>query len=365
MGKANEAEQTSEMKPSVHISAASCVFPAGPGLTLAGAALQVGQALNRLHPFYVDAMGQRVSCAWFSEPGTFDVARWQALAQAALMDLAPHVPRLDAGRRERRHHLLLVLPAQERAGVPADVVRCVRQVCEAGPLQWASVRMLRGGHAAGVQALQQVVREMAPLYHADPLASFVVLAVDSWLHPDALQWLEQEGLLHGSRKPYRGRAHINAYGRVPSEGAAALWLSRTPGLCQVAGVGLAQEPVLRGQDRPTTGAGWTQAAQQALMQATTDPQNKQERQIHTVWSDLNGEPYRADQFGFTGLRLSRQLRDGWTGISPATVSGDLGSASAVAHMALAAQAIRGTQQRHLLLSASDDALRGAVVLADG
>jgi 3-oxoacyl-[acyl-carrier-protein] synthase-1 len=86
--------------------------------------------------------------------------------------------------------------------------------------------------------------------------------------------------------------------------------------------------------------------------------------MEVVWSDLNGEPYRADQFGFTGLRLSGWLKDNWKSVTPATVFGDLGSASAVAHMALAAQVLSGAgqAQTHLLLSASDDAWRGAMVL---
>lgn len=340
------------------ISAASCLFPAGPSLALASAALQAGQALNNLHPFYADGTGKRVSCAKFAEPATFDFVRWQELARSALMDLVPHVPALDAGRRNRSHHLLLVLPAQARAGTPDDLAPRLIKACEGGYFRWSSVRVIHGGHAAGVQALQWVMQEMASMHPADPMASYVVLAVDSWLHPHALQWLEQEGLLHGSRRPYRGHAQVNAYGRVPAEGAAALWLSRIPGLCRIAGVGLAQEPVLRGQDRPTTGAGWTQAAQQALAQTGQAPTHE----IETVWSDLNGEPYRADQFGFAALRLSAHLRDGWTSMAPATVAGDLGSASAITHLALAAQAIKGTQQAHLLFSASDDALRGAVVL---
>jgi hypothetical protein len=81
--------------------------------------------------------------------------------------------------------------------------------------------------------------------------------------------------------------------------------------------------------------------------------------------DLNGEPYRADQFGFMGLRLSDWLKDNWKTFMPATVFGDLGCASSVAHMALAAQWLAdpaNQQQTHLLLSASDDEQRSAVIL---
>jgi 3-oxoacyl-[acyl-carrier-protein] synthase-1 len=354
-------------KPPIHISAASGVFPAGPGLALASAALQAGQALNRLHPFYVDGMGQRVACAYFAEPAGFDFERWQELARAALLDLAPRVPRHDAAGRERAHHLLLVLPELHRAGLPDALSQRLVKACEGGPFRWLSVRVVHGGHAAGVQAVEQAMADISPMRATDPSASFVVLAVDSWVHPDALQWLEQEDLLHGSRKPYKGQVHVNAYGLVPSEGAAALWISRTPGLCQIAGLAMAQEPVLRGENRPTTGQGWTQAAQTALTMWARSQDHTGHgplREMEVVWSDLNGEPYRADQFGFTGLRLSGWLKDNWKSVTPATVFGDLGSASAVAHMALAAQVLSGAgqAQTHLLLSASDDAWRGAMVL---
>jgi 3-oxoacyl-[acyl-carrier-protein] synthase-1 len=356
------------MRYPLYISAASGVFPAGPGLMLASAALQVGQAMNRLHPIYADGTGQRVACSYFSEPTTFDFERWQGLVQAALMDLAPHVPLHDSAGRERAHHLLLVCPDQQRAGVPDGLLQRLVKACECGAFNWLSVGVVHGGHAAGGLAVQKVIADITAMHHDDPTASFVVLAVDSWLHPAALHWLEQEGLLHGSRKLYEGRAHANAYGRVPSEGAAALWISRTPGLCQIAGQAMAQEPVLRGENRPTTGLGWTKAAQAALaMWAQTQERigDKPLRVIDMVWGDLNGEPYRADQFGFMGLRLSDWLKDNWKTVMPATVFGDLGCASSVAHMALAAQWLAdpaNQQQTHLLLSASDDEQRSAVIL---
>jgi 3-oxoacyl-[acyl-carrier-protein] synthase-1 len=73
-----------------------------------------------------------------------------------------------------------------------------------------------------------------------------------------------------------------------------------------------------------------------------------------------------DQFGFTALRISERLCEDWQRHTPALISGDVGSASALLHVALSANLLRRPENRtqtHLLLSSSDDSLRSALVLS--
>jgi 3-oxoacyl-[acyl-carrier-protein] synthase-1 len=86
--------------------------------------------------------------------------------------------------------------------------------------------------------------------------------------------------------------------------------------------------------------------------------------VASLTHDLSGEPYRADEYGFTALRLANRLSTDHQRRIPALASGDLGAASAVAHTALAAWAChrRPDGAAHLILASSDDPLRGAVVL---
>lgn len=341
----------------MNITAASCTFPAGPGIALAGIALDAQMALNRRHPFYVDRCGSPVRASFFPQPAAFDATRWVEMALAALTDLQQQLP---PAQNAADYHLWLVLPPASRAGVPANLDETLFAAIQDAPFRLASVSLIRGGHAAPVQALHQA-GQFLQQQPGHVRQAAIVLALDSWLHPAALAWLEDEHLLHGAGKPYKGTARRNPYGRIPGEAAAAVMLTLSgPAWCRILGAGAAAEMIPRGDDRPCIGLGWTQAAQQALAKLPA------ERKITHIISDLNGEPYRADQFGFTALRISGRLIDNWQRHTPALVSGDVGTASALLHVALSANLLRQPEQNgqtHLLLASSDDNLRAAMILA--
>lgn len=343
----------------MNITAASGFFPSGPGMALASIALDVQMALNRQHPFYVDRSGAAVRASFFPQPATFDSARWVAMALAVLQDLQQQLPDgHPALQAATELDLWLVLPPAARAGVPADLAPALVSACQGAPFSFADVKFICGGHAAPVQALHQAAQALQTRQAA---SAAIVMALDSWLHPAALNWLERENLLHNAGKPFEGGMRRNPWGRIPGEAAAAIMLSlHGPAWCKILGTGAAPEAIPRNDARPCLGHGWTQAALQAL--ATLPAAQK----VSHIFSDLNGEPYRADQFGFTALRLSDKLAPNWQRHTPALVSGDVGCASALLHAALSANLLRQAgagAQTHLLLSSSDDNLRAALVLA--
>jgi len=192
-----------------------------------------------------------------------------------------------------------------------------------------------------------------------------VLAVEAGLSREALYWLDLQGLLHGACVPHHGQLRQNPYGRVPGEGAAAIALSASAqyaplSWARLLGCATADEAVTHASPQACTGQGLTQAARQAIDQARALSPAK----VGHLIADLNGEPYRADQFGFTALRLGPSLSPDWQRSVPALASGDLHSASALAHVALAAYGqYRRPQTNHtLVLASSDDTLRAAAVL---
>lgn len=344
------------MNPPLHITAASCIFPSGPCMALAGIALDAQIALNRQHPFYVDRCGGAVRGSFFPQPPTFNVARWLAMAQATLQDLQQQ---LAVTHTAAEYHLWLVIPPANRAGVPADLAEALVAACQNASFSFASIKLIRGGHAAPLSAIHQAGQFLRQQpRHATTTA--IVLALDSWLHPDALHCLESEDLLHNAGMLYQGQARRNPYGRIPGEAAAAVILSLSgPAWCRILGSGSANESIERNDSRPCLGLGWTHAAQQALAGLPSA------QKVTHIISDLNGEPYRADQFGFTALRISERLCENWQRHTPALISGDVGSASALLHVALSANLLRRPENRtqtHLLLSSSDDSLRSALVL---
>ncbi|MBY4767615.1 beta-ketoacyl synthase [Burkholderia ambifaria] len=345
------------------IVAASCIFPSGPRIELADTAVRAQLAQLQRHPDYVDGAGEPVRGSFFPGERPFDSARWGLLAREALDQvMVDLVRRGHEALHGRVRWLWIVLPESAlRPGLPSDLVERVKASVQDVAGTWTEILIRKGGHAAGVAAIEEAVERL----EADPSALAVVLGVESGLGHDALMWLDARSLLHGAHRAYRGRLRAEPYGRVPGEGAAAVALSGrlAPGgksWARLLGVGHAHEPHTHDSGKVCIGAGLSQAVRVALDQG----QESSADQVGWISIDLNGEPYRADQFGFAALRLADALAPGWQRVIPALASGDLASASAVAHVALAAYGMsrRPRQANHLVLSSSDDPLRGAVII---
>ena len=362
--------------PATAIVGASCILPSGPSLPLADAALRVQMALPRRHPTWVDRCGFPVKGIFFSEPGLgFDERRWCALVELALAELAAT---LDANGvpRTTPMPLWLVLPHEARGGVPTGLVEALLAAVQCERFDWTQITVLRGGHAMGVHAFRQAAEAIK---RSDTLA--VVLAVDSWLHPDALTSLEEANLLHGAHLRVGRGPRPNPYGRVPGEGAAAVVLGpsvrsrasivdrrvqQPSPWAWLAAATLAEEELPPGSTEPCIGMGLTHAAQEVLRVS-----GNAAGLIGRISTDSNGEPYRADELGFTTVRLAGALAPGWKRTEQALVSGDIGTASAVSQLALAAYRMRARSARdyhapeslrQLILCSSDDSLRAAMVL---
>lgn len=345
---------------SIDIVAAGCVFPSGPGIGLADVALRTGLALLRRHPFYVDRCGERVKVSCFDDPTLgFGVSRWPALAQASLADLLAQLDgAADEELRRSSCQAWVALPDAARSADPHQLYQAIEPVLAEWPYTLDRVTLILGGHAVGVSA----VAAAAAACRADPDLIALVLAVDSQLDADALTSLERRRLLHGAHERYEGAVRANPYGRIPGEGAAALLLSGQPAQqpwCRLVSAALGQEPRVADQPQPCTGQGLTDTARRAIGAAGLE-----DAALSTLTHDATSEPYRGDEFGFTSMRLARSLAPDYRRVTPVLASADLGAASAVTHAALQAWHCRqrADGSAHLILSSSDDAMRGAMVL---
>lgn len=359
----------------VNIIGAGCAFPSGPTLPLADCALRAQMALLKRHPVYTDRCGFPVRANYFPDsPFWFDAERWCALAASVLEELVGGLGDQPVGLRCQ---LWLVLPHSGRGGVPVDLLDRLFERLGDSVFDWERIHTVHGGHAVGVHA----VRQAAQAVSAEQMTA-VVLAVDSWLHPEALQVLEHARLLHAAHSTHEGKAVPNPYGRVPGEGAAAVALApitdqpaawtevlhkqaRHPKMfaprawVQLSAAEVSEEPLTFDQSKPCIGQGLASAAGQALVAAGTGL-------VHRISTDINSEPYRADELGFATLRLAEALAPGWTRTTPVTVSGDLGAASAIVQLALASYGMcnrpTAKAERQLILCSSDNTLRAAMVV---
>ena len=211
----------------------------------------------------------------------------------------------------------------------------------------------RVGHA-GVFSLVEEARNML---RSGVLSVALVAGVDSNLSEDRLACLDERR---------RVRSERNVDGFIPGEGAAAVLLElagnvaeERPAYAAVSGIGAGSEANAFLSDKNSSGAGLTDAVAGALRDAEDVP-------VTWVLCDVNGESYRAFDWGMVQMRLAENLAaaEEWT--HPADCLGDTGAASGAFLLVYAAQAFRASHQpgpHALLWTASENDRRCALCLS--
>ncbi|MGG5835781.1 hypothetical protein [Huaxiibacter chinensis] len=338
------------------IIAAACIFPSGPTLVLADIAHRLQFSLVRKHPEWTDRCRIPVKACYFPAIASAPPEeRFRQLFRQVLTELLDTLPDL---KQTPPAQVVVLLPPLNRPGTEPGLVQVTKEaVTESTGWYNCPVTVQHGGRADAVALVDKLAAAPLPENTVS-----VLLAADSWLSPASLLWLDDENLLHGAHRLYDRNARANPYGRIPSEGAVALVITSSPGKyrpwCHIRGTGCATEPVLYSDKGACLGTGLRKAAFHALEAAGVTS-------LHHVVSDINGEPYRADELGFTLLALGDYTDDDLVRETPVLASGDLGCASLLAHMALTAWRLRSSDPAGdtLLLSSSDDGQRGAIVMS--
>jgi 3-oxoacyl-[acyl-carrier-protein] synthase-1 len=192
----------------------------------------------------------------------------------------------------------------------------------------------------------------------------VVAGADSYLDLDTLEWLEDTDQVHGA-----GRSN-NAWGFIPGEGAGAVLLvreevaqqARMKVVGRLLGVGAAVEGARIRTDTVCVGRGLSDAFLGAL---SVLPNGER---VSDVYCDMNGEPYRAAEFGLAILRVRKRFVSPSDFVAPADCWGDVGAASGplgvvLACIAMAKGYARGSSA--LVWASSESGERGAATLVSG
>jgi len=294
------------------------------------AAVRAGISGLVQHPFMLDATGEPMRAAiapWLDiELGGVD--RFIALLSPAIdQALEPLEPVASNGLRVA---LSLGLPAP-RPGLPADLQpELLKRIGSEGRFGFAAVAAFPNGHAAGLTALMAAAKKLSD----GAFDACVVAGVDSYMEPETLEWLEECEQLHGV-----GPLN-NPWGFVPGEGCGAVLLIRSQladrlgmaTLARILGAGSAFEPKRIKTEAVCIGEGLTEAFRVAL-RAIPDG-----ARVTDVYCDMNGERYRADEFGFACLRTRESFEFASDFIAPADCWGDVGAASGPLSAMLAAVA---------------------------
>jgi 3-oxoacyl-[acyl-carrier-protein] synthase-1 len=178
---------------------------------------------------------------------------------------------------------------------------------------------------------------------------------------ETLEWLEANDQLHGA-----GPLN-NAWGFIPGEAAGAALVigeealdrAGVEPLARVLSVGRGIEPNRIKTQTVCIGEGLTAAFREGLAGLPSGTR------VTDMVCDMNGEPYRADEFGFACLRTKEAFESASDVIAPADCWGDVSAASGPLGVLLSAAAGRKSYANGryaLVWASSEGGERGAALL---
>jgi 3-oxoacyl-[acyl-carrier-protein] synthase I len=314
--------------PNVHIIGLGASTPIGRNVWTSVAAARAGICGFYEHPFMIDTAGEpmRVARAPWLDVSITGADRFCALLFPALDEALLSLENVNS-ESPIKTGLALALPPP-RPGQPQELAEAIIQAVKT---RYSNVlyivKTFPVGHAGGHLGLDYALKQ----FKAKSLDAYLVAGVDSYLEPETLEWLEECDQIHGA-----GPLN-NAWGFIPGEAAGTVllatenftWRTCLLSLGQVLSVGIGQESKLIKTDAVCIGEGLTQAFRAALTGLQPN------EQIHNVFCDMNGEKYRADEYGFSTLRTKQHFRSATDFIAYADCWGDIGAAGVPLHTATA------------------------------
>lgn len=291
------------------------------------AAVRAGISSITEHPFLFDVDGEAFQVAQtpYLEIDLRGAARLIELAGPAASEaLAPFAVK-TTGRSTVP--IFLGLPSA-RPGWPQDaatvVAERVRAEVTRAHLQPGTVEIVETGHSAGAMAVQAAWEAVRSGTTEVALAG----GVDTYLETETMAWLEKNEQVHG--------AGANSWGFIPGEAAGFVLLSSaraadrlgSTAALEFVSATTTRETKLIKTDAVCIGEGLTE-----LFRALADGLAPNTRADHLI-CDMNGEPYRADEFGFAIVRAGNLFRDPSAFATPAACWGDVGAAAGPLFLAL-------------------------------
>jgi 3-oxoacyl-[acyl-carrier-protein] synthase I len=314
------------MSERVVIVAMGACTPVGRDAWSSAAAVRAGVSGFVQHPYMIDTAGEpmRAAIAPWIDIGLSGADR---LEQLLFPTIDQALEPIMSTRTPLKVALALGLPSP-RPGLPDDIHhQILGRINKRFSQRFGTVAAFAAGHAAGLIAVQAATTKLAQ----GALDACVVAGVDSYIDPLTLEWLEECDQLH-SAGPLN-----NAWGFIPGEAGSALLLMRESAaaaaqlqpLALILGTGAATEAKRIKTETVCIGEGLTQAFRAALTSLPTG------MKITDVYCDMNGEPYRGDEFGFTALRTKEYFESPSDFVAPADCWGDVAAAGGQLHLMLA------------------------------
>jgi 3-oxoacyl-[acyl-carrier-protein] synthase I len=269
--------------------------------------------------------------------GFTGTARWLQMAPRALQDLIRNgdLPGAEHSAFWAATGMVVMIPDLEHERFEFDE-RCqsasIHRTFLAPLASWTRDRMPVKSSVlspTGRVGLPDLLERWRDVVDEMQVERIIVVSVDSYLCPFALDWLGDTNQL---------KTDLNPAGLVPGEAAAALLLEpararshRTQTPCAtIVRAASAKDKDAEDPDGPPRG-GALAGVLAAVMDSTT----------LDVYVDLNGQPWRANEYGLARVQLAAQgVRHAFTVHHPASELGDTGAASVVVNTVLAARSLQ-------------------------
>jgi 3-oxoacyl-[acyl-carrier-protein] synthase-1 len=299
----------------IYVVGAGAQTPVGRSVLAAAAAVRCGISAYAEHPFMVDKQGEPMVVAraeWLDSCLPLEdriVTLAVDAAEEALYPLASELPSL---RRQMRVHFALSAenlpdPVQRQKVLDRFAARASFTVAD------HAIELVVDGHAGGLLALENAVRQL----RRSDAQLCLVGGADSWLDPERLGAIDFAGRVHSVNYSWGFTPGEGAGFCLITTGAAARQFGLKP-LAELLAVATAQETKLMGAQTVCIGEGLTAAFRGVL--------NPRQRVAHS-YCDLNGETYRADEYGLTICRTSECFENAGSFTAAAECWGDVGAAS--------------------------------------
>jgi 3-oxoacyl-[acyl-carrier-protein] synthase-1 len=334
--------------------------PLGSWSLASTAAVRAGISMFAEHSYMIDKNGLPMVVARdpFLSAEDLGADRYVGLMASAAAEALSWLDRAAVGPVKVRSFLGLP-PA--RPGLPARLADTLRdhlrpvlsaRAASEGP------QVVATGHSAGLMALQKACEQID-----QGAADFCLVGgVDSYLEPETLEWIDASDRFH---------SECQSWGFIPGEAAGFVLIASPeavarhslPTFGSILAIATATERNLINSDDLCLGEGLSEAVFRVL-----DAFPSGEHKIHDMACDMNGEPYRADEFGYTVVRTSDRFVDASSFWTPADCWGDVGAASGPLFVILALAAeLRGYAKgpHTLVWTSSDGGERSAAVVRTG
>ncbi|PIE19646.1 MAG: hypothetical protein CSA65_01885 [Proteobacteria bacterium] len=338
----------------VHIVAIGLRSPIGLSPDAAAAAYRAGFSRLSDHPFMVDGLGEPVRGCLDPHLDARIVGHERL---SALLDFVLRYALIQLAPGHPLPPLLLALPEHRPGFAQADEDAIQTRLSSSLPGLRCGV--FGRGHAGSLEAIRVACQEQL----GPSCGVCLVAGVESYFEADTIEWLADNRQLLDEET--RG-------GFFPGEGAGCLVLAteaarrraQLPSLGVIRGAGSALESALIRTDAINRASGLITAIDHAYhgFRLPSDA-------VDCVYSDVNGEAYRQDEWGLAQLRrpISFKYPVGRPAHCefPVKAWGDQGAAAGVLLAALACADWRhgwAFGRRAMLVASSEGGLRSAVII---